>query len=305
MMTTTDLQRCPWAGDDPLMRRATVESLEQVDVAARLQLVAPLLRDPVRGVRLAAANTLADVRPVDLADPAFREALELAFDEYVASQRVNADRAEAWVNLAGFHFRQGRIEEAEQAYAEARRRNKRFVPIYVNQADMYRALDREADGERVLREGLAAAPEVAVLHHTLGLLLIRSQRLDEAMQALERAYRLGPENPRLGYVYGIALENAGQRDPAIEVWDAVVKRHPNDRATLNVLTMTLYQAGEHQRLEGSPEGCVHREEGLRRLGQPSLSRRGPVIHAHDPCRPRPPVVQGRRSFAASPFSPAR
>ena len=103
------------AADDPLMRRATVESLEQVDVAARLQLVAPLLRDPVRGVRLAAANTLADVRPVDLADPAFREALELAFDEYVASERVNADRAESWVNLAGFHFRQGRVEEAVAA----------------------------------------------------------------------------------------------------------------------------------------------------------------------------------------------
>lgn len=235
------------AADDPLMRRATVETLEQVDAAARLQLVAPLLRDPVRVVRLAAANTLADVRPVEVADPAFREALEQAFDEYLASERVNADRAEAWVNLAGFHFRQGRIEAAEQAYVEARRRNKRFVPIYVNQADMYRALDREDDGERVLREGLTAAPEVAVLHHTLGLLLIRAGQPDAAMQSLERAYLLGPDNPRLGYVYGIALENAGQREQAIAVWDAVVKRHPNDRATLNVLTMTLYQTGQHER----------------------------------------------------------
>ena len=67
------------------------------------------------------------------------------------------------------------------------------------------------------------------------------------MLSLQQAYRLGPENPRLGYVYGIALENAGQRDRAIAVWDAVVKRHPNDRETLNVLTMSLYKGGEYRR----------------------------------------------------------
>ena len=242
------------AAEDPLMRRATVETLKQVDAAARLQLVAPLLRDAVLGVRLSAASALSDVRPADVADPAFREALEQAFDEYLASERVNADRAESWVNMAGFHFRQGRIEEAEQAYIQARRRNKQFVPIYVNQADMYRALAREEDGERVLREGLKAVPQAAVLHHTLGLLLIRSGQPDAAMQSLERAYLLGPDNPRLGYVYGIALENAGQQGAAIEVWDAVVKRHPNDQSTLNVLTMTLYKAGQYQR------ALVHAEQ---------------------------------------------
>jgi len=77
--------------------------------------------------------------------------------------------------------------------------------------------------------------------------LIRSGSLKTAIESLEKAYRLGPENPRLGYVYGVALENAGQRDRAIEVWGAVVESHPNDQATLNVLTMTLYQAGEHER----------------------------------------------------------
>ena len=232
---------------DPLMRRAAVETLQNVDVAARLRLVAPLLRDPVRDVRLAAASALADVRAADVADPFFRTALEKAFDEYVASEQLNADRAEHWVNLAGFYFRQGRVEEAEAAYEQARRRNARFVPAFVNQADMYRALGREDDGERILRDGLKAVPEAAAIHHALGLLLIRSGRPEAAIQSLARAYQLGPENPRLGYVYGIALENAGQPEQAIEVWDAVVRRHPHDPETLNVLAMTLYQAGEYER----------------------------------------------------------
>jgi len=235
------------ASVDPLMRRAAVETLQNVDAAARLRLVAPLLRDPVRDVRLAAASALADVRPADVADPDFRTALEKAFDEYLAAERLNADRAEHWVNLAGFYFRQGQVEEAEASYTQAHRRNARLVPAYVNQADMYRALGREDDGERILRDGLKAVPEAAAIHHALGLLLIRSGRPEAAIQSLARAYRLGPQNPRLGYVYGIALENAGELDQAIEVWDAVIRRHPNDRETLNVLTMTLYQAGQYER----------------------------------------------------------
>ena len=235
------------ASPDPLMRRAVVETLQTADAAARLRLVAPLLSDPVRAVRLAAAGALSDARPRDVSDPRLREALESAFKEYLASERLNADRAEHWVNLAGFHFRQGELTEAESAYEQARRRNARFVPAYVNQADMYRQLGREEEGERILREGLEAAPEAAAIHHALGLLMIRAGRQEAAMLSLARAYRLGPDNPRLGYVYGIALENTGQRARAIEVWDAVVKRHPNDRETLNVLTMSLYQAGEHRR----------------------------------------------------------
>lgn len=234
------------AAQDPLMRRATVETLEQVDIAARLQLVAPLLRDPVRGVRLAAASALADVQTTEVADPALREALEQAFDEYVASERVNADRAEYWVNLAGFYIRQRRLEEAVEAFAQARRRNPRLVTAYVNEADMYRSLGREEEAERILRDGLKAVPEAAGIQHALGLLLIRTDRMEAALQALEAAHRSGPEHARYGYVYGVALENAGRLDDAIEVWDAVIQRHPNNREALNVLSMTLYQSGRFQ-----------------------------------------------------------
>jgi tetratricopeptide (TPR) repeat protein len=238
---------------DPLMRRAAVETLQNVDAGARLQLVAPLLDDPVLSVRLAAASALADVRSQDLDDPGLREDLEKAFAEFRTSERLNADRVENWVNLAVFHFRQGELQQAEADYAQARRRNPRFVPAYVNQADMYRVLDREEEGERILREGLRAVPEAAGIHHALGLLLIRTGRQEEAMQSLEQAYLLGPEDPRLGYVYGVALENAGQPEQAIAVWDDVVRRHPNDREVLNVLTMTLYQAGEYGRALGHAE----------------------------------------------------
>ena len=231
---------------DPLMRRAAVEALEGVDVAIRSEILTPLLRDPVRSVRIAAASALSDIVPGTL-EGVEREALQDGFDEYVESERFNADRAEHWVNLAGFHFRQGDAPQAERDYAEAARRNPRFTPIYANQADMYRALGRDADGERVLLAGLGVLPESATLHHSLGLLYVRTGRTSEAMSELATAYRLAPESARFGYVYGIGLDSIGQTDRAIGVWEDVFARFPNDQNVVQSLAVTLARAGDAER----------------------------------------------------------
>ena len=232
---------------DPLMRRAAVEAVQHVDLASRWQLVSPLLDDRVGGVRLAAAAALSDVRPADVDDAARRAALERGFAEYVASERFNADRAEHWVNLAGFHFDQGLVADAERDYAEARRRNPRFPPAWVNQADMYRALGREDDAEKLLREGIALLPRDGSLQHVLGLLLVRTGHRDEALQCLERAHRLAPQDARYGYVYGVALDSFGKPEQAIAAWEDTLAGHPNDRDVLDALVPALRAAGLAER----------------------------------------------------------
>ena len=242
---------------DPLMRRAAIEALAPVDPGTRWPLVSPLLDDPVRTVRLAAAGALTDVRPVQL-DEAGAAALAGAFEEYLASEMSNADRAEHWVNLAGFHLAQGDVAAMERDFAEARRRNPRFMPAYANQADMYRALGREEDAEHVLMMGLKALPDSPHLHFALALALVRAQRHDEALSELETAYGLGPEDARIGYVYAVALDSAGRRDDAIRVWQEVLGRHPNDVDTLQALASTLYR-------EGRPEEALDHARRLATL----------------------------------------
>ena len=79
----------------------------------RWTLLSPLLDDPVRGVRIALAGVLADIRVSSL-DEADRPRLQRVFDDYLASERLNADRAEHWVNLAGFHARQGQRQKRKR-----------------------------------------------------------------------------------------------------------------------------------------------------------------------------------------------
>jgi tetratricopeptide (TPR) repeat protein len=234
--------------EDALERRAAVEALAVLDRSARWRLLSPLLDDPVRGVRMVVAVALADVQVASL-NEADRPKLQRAFDEYLASERLNADRVEHWVNLAGFHARQGAIAKAEAAYAEALKRNSRYVPAYVNQADIYRELGREDDAEKVLQSGISALPDDANLQYALGLLLVRGARMDEALVALRTAYRLEPLDPLFGYVYGVALDSSGATFKALNVWKQVLRRHPNDRATLQALAGALYKQGEYQQAQ--------------------------------------------------------
>ena len=68
--------------------------------------------------------------------------------------------------------------------------------------------------ERVLRQVLEVAPASAEVQHALGLLLIRRQRIPEALEALRRAAELAPNHLRYTYVYEIALEQLTESAPS-------------------------------------------------------------------------------------------
>ncbi|USN99734.1 MAG: HEAT repeat domain-containing protein [Phycisphaeraceae bacterium] len=266
--------RAQLASPDPLIRRAAASSLAYADQGTRWRMLRPALGDKAPAVRLAAATNLLDVRPDDVEEAA-RPVLRGALDEYIAAQRFNADRAESWVNLARYHAAQGDADEAIRDYAQARRLNRLFEPIYANEADLCRSLGREDEGERVLREGLAVKPGSAILHHSLGLLLVRTQRHQEALRELEQAATLAPESARFGYVYGVALESLKSEADAIAAWEQVIGNHPNDRDTLHALAVALAQEGEPrkalpyaerlQALEPHDAGVAQMVEAIRQM----------------------------------------
>jgi hypothetical protein len=72
----------------------------------------PLLRDPVRTVRIEAAEVLAAM-PRDLLSPDDRNALTRATDEYGAAQNLNGDRPESHLNLALMCAKQQKFDCAQ------------------------------------------------------------------------------------------------------------------------------------------------------------------------------------------------
>jgi predicted CXXCH cytochrome family protein len=227
---------------DPAVRIAALGLLEPFEPAVRSQAAAPLLADPVRGVRVEAARVLADVGD-DQFSPEQRRFREKATIEYVESLQQDSDWPAANVNLGNLRTRQGRREEAIAAYQRALSLDTRFVGAYVNLADAYREFGRESEGEKVLRRGLALLPRVADLHHALGLLLVRKGDKIAALKELGTAVRLAPQSARYAYVYAIGLHSAGNRDAALAELRAAIARHPYDLDILGALVSMNREAG--------------------------------------------------------------
>jgi Flp pilus assembly protein TadD len=238
-----DLARTALSDPDPMVRIATLDMLESVPGNRIWPLASPLLSDSIRGVRIKAASLLAVV-PTANQPPADRERFERAAAEFVASQRLNADRPEARSTLGSFYARRGLVADAEVEYRAGLRLSPQYAPASINLADLYRQLGRDGDGESVLRAAMAVSPQDAGLHHALGLTLTRLKRPDEALGEFRRATELEPDRGRYTYVYAVALNSKGRSDEAMTVLKERLAAHPNDRDILFALITFNRDAGD-------------------------------------------------------------
>jgi predicted CXXCH cytochrome family protein len=217
---------------DPMLRWGAARTLQNSHPVLRANAGVALLDDPVRSVRVAAGSAMAEVDPVYL--PAgSHAAVQRGLEEYISVQRVNMERAESHINIANVERAQGRLDAAEQSYLVALSVNPSFVPAYANLADLYRQWQREPDAERVLRAGIEVLPEQPALHHSLGLSLVRQQRLAEALLELKLATELPDAVARYALVYAIALNGDGQNQAAIQVLQTALLQFPDDPELAN------------------------------------------------------------------------
>jgi tetratricopeptide (TPR) repeat protein len=223
------------ADPDPLVRSTAAELIGEADAATRAERLTPLLRDPVRLVRMAAARALAGEPEARLLTDE-RAAFTAALDEWVAAQRFNADRPEAQANLGTLHAARGAMEDAVAAYQRALTLDRTFVQAAVNLADVYRTRNDEVSAERVLRATLADNRDSAAAYHALGLSLVRSGRTDDAMPALRKAASLDQDVPRYAYVYAVALHDTGDVAGSIRVLSTALARHPYDEGLRSALS---------------------------------------------------------------------
>jgi len=230
------------ADGDPMVRAATLTALEALPQGLQVRLAWPLLSDPVRAVRIAAARLLSAIPTGELAGDQ-RERLDSVMGEYVDSQLAMAERPEAQANLGNFYFARGEGDKAVAAYRTASMLEPLFVPARINLADFYSRSGDEAQAEAVLREGITEHPSNGDLQHALGLSLIRQKRFSEAVAALQRGSGLSPGNPRYVYVYAVALNSTGQAQQAIMVLQGAHNAHPNDRDILSALVAFNRDAG--------------------------------------------------------------
>jgi predicted CXXCH cytochrome family protein len=256
---------------DALVRRGAAEGAAALEPSNRVAVIAPMLRDPVRTVRLQALEDLIAVR-AQLA-PADQQSFAAVLAEHRRINMASADRAESQVNMGTLEGQLGNVEAAQKAFSTAIELEPNYIPAYINMADLYRVQGQEAQAEASLREGIKIHPEVAELHHALGLALVRQQRTAEAMKELARATSIQPGSERYAYVYAIAMHESGDLPGAIRILTAAQERHPESRELVTALLEYSLEKGDVaaarrwvQQLDKLFPGDPHVQQLMHQLG---------------------------------------
>ena len=182
------------ADPEPLLRHTAVNNIVAASPEELVELVAPLLFDPMRAVRMQAAVQLADA-PDRLLKPYQREALTETLAEYRKAMEYSLDFAFAGHNLGNLAARLGDVAEAERYYRTAVSIDDLFYPAKANLAVLLNARGENDEAEVLLRSILDAYPEQYEVAYSLGLLLAEMGRYVEAESYLARAAAGMPGHP--------------------------------------------------------------------------------------------------------------
>ena len=244
-LRTEDAAAIQLALVDPnaLVRIAALQSARMLSPDAQLQLAAPLLKDSVRGVRIEAASLLSPINENLPSTAGFAAAAV----EFRGAQLAIASRPEAHAALGDFSMSLGDPDQAIDHYETAMRMDPAYSLSRLNYADALRRKGDEQGAEQLLRDGLVLDATDAAIHHSLGLLLVRSNRATDGLAELREAARLSPDNARFAYVEGVALNSLGQPDEAIEVLEEAHRRFGRDFDIAWALIAMLRDRGDTAR----------------------------------------------------------
>ena len=220
---------------DALVRSAAIRVVAGAPDDAKVYHLSPLLKDPLRLVRIDAARALAGSAEARL-EAADRQAFEAALAEYVAAEAFNADRPEGNTNLGQLYADRGQLDQAIQAFRTAIKRDPSFAGGWLGLARVQERQGLLADALATLSQARQRLADSADLAHAEGLLRVRQQQRDAALAALRRATQLAPDNARYAYVYAVARHDYGDAAGAISTLKALVAQHPHHAEARSALT---------------------------------------------------------------------
>lgn len=173
---------------------------------------------PISVVRTGAAETRGD--RVHAAYRAYLAGdLGVARAGYAEILQAYPDNRDAMLGLAACAVREDDIRSAINMY---QRIIQAFPQDVLSRAALI-GLQKNRQGEPVIRELLLKQPDKPFLHVTLGQLMAAQSRWPEAQQAFLAAHRIEPASPVYSLNLAISLDRMGQKGKALDYYRTTLK----------------------------------------------------------------------------------
>ncbi|RYD28734.1 MAG: tetratricopeptide repeat protein, partial [Verrucomicrobiaceae bacterium] len=236
--------------ESPLVREAAVRSLGTAvreNAAPVRDALAPLLEDPVRSVRIAAA--WAQVDQVDLNSRAGKELVHML--------DINADQPTGRMQLAQFAMYRGDNGAAIRQMRKAIEWDPNSPPFHHDLAILLSTSGDARGAVTAIREAIRLDPENAEYQYKLALAQNEAGSTPESIAALEKTVQLDPGHARAWYNLGLARSGANQPREAIA---ALLKGEAADPSDSSI---PYARATIHARLGQKNEALVAANRALR------------------------------------------
>jgi len=147
---------------------------------------------------------------------------------------VTKNNATANYALGDYLAEEGRLDEAEEYVAEAMRLHPHFVPGYKTLGLVRLAQGKYASAYESFEELERLEPENGSVHYTMGIILEKMRKPEEATQKFERAAALfrealaqAPDDASVMFNLATALDKLGKRDEALPIYREALRLRPD------------------------------------------------------------------------------
>ena len=223
-----------------MVRFQALEGLSGADPAQWIKPVAPLLQDPVRAVRTAAAELFIalpqDQIPQEWLSAFYNAKAEL--ERYISNQ---TDFAQGNVRAGDYYKKMNDLAAAEKYYKRALAKDSRLTIAKVNLAS---TLNEEGKNEEALQQLLGAQklePKSDHIYYSLGLLYAEMKQPDLAEKSFQNAVTLKTNNIRVYYNYALLLQQSHKPAQAESIYQKGLSLDPTNGDLLYALTIFYMQ----------------------------------------------------------------
>ncbi len=220
--------------EEALIRRTAVDSINASDPKKLTDLLASMLYDPVKAVRIEAARRLTEI-PSPKLDENQNKTFRATLLEFQQAMEYSADFAFGRYNLANLYASLKKPELAIQNYQAALSIDDQFYPAKVNLATLYNQMGQNDKAEMLLRQVVTAQPELYEVKYSLGLLLAEEKQYAEAARYLQEAAGGMPDRSRVHYNLGLLLDYLGRDLQAESALQRALELEPDNLEYLNAI----------------------------------------------------------------------
>jgi tetratricopeptide (TPR) repeat protein len=194
------------------------------------------------------AETAARAGRVDVAIPAYLDLLG-----------VHPKPDDIHHQLSGLYYAKGDARKAIEHLEQARHIAPENTTVLLNLGSMLERDNRVREAQDLYRKALAIDPDNPVALNNLAFSFVESGGdLDEALSLAQRAVRKMPSEPHFSDTMAWIYLKKNMTNAALQVFENLVRKHPDTPTFRYHLGAALYQKGEKARAKAELEAALSR-----------------------------------------------